>query len=117
MKPAVLLLDVGVLCAGAWILIHSVKTHGMPATVSLVRLITVIMALFTAAQARWEDMFDAALGRAEILNDFTDTKNGLLLTMCFYIMSMVLLFAYDVYMKRRLNAAIAEVQPSARSQE
>lgn len=110
MNPVVLLLDLFFLAIGAWVLIHSVHAHGMRATVSLVRLITLIMALFTAAQTRWEDVFDAALGRAELLNDFVDTKNGVLMTMSFYIMSVLLLYSYDVYM-RRFNST-TEAVPS-----
>ena len=113
MNPIVVLLDFGVLCLGAWLLVNSVRIHGMHATVHLVRLITCVMGLFTAVQARWEDMFDAFMGRAALLNDFTDTRNSIALMMLFYIMSMVLLFIYDQYQRRNVSVATAESAPDA----
>ena len=96
MTKGVIFLDVATIALGACVLIATVRTHGMRATVHLVRRCVFIMALFTFVQMRWTHRFDIIEGQ-EVLDDFMDVHNTVALTFSFYVMSILVLSAYSAY--------------------
>lgn len=105
MKMAVLVLDALALFAGAFILITTARVHGMRAAVHFVRLCCVVMGLFVLVQMRWSNLFDMIDGR-DVLDDFMDVHNAVALTFFFYVMSIVILYGYDVWARRFGGATV-----------